>query len=110
MIDVNLKSGDTLPALIVKVIQENGTVVNLTGATVEFSMRKAGTTNVVIDSAEATVIQPESEGRVRFDWIPGTTDDIGVYEAEFRVSYGTEEYFTVPTNGFITIQISDGIS
>ena len=89
-IDVIMKRGDVLPPITARILQANGEAVDLTAATVAFSMRGIGQDRTpVIDAESVTVLAPASAGRVRFNWPEGSTDAPGVYEGEFDVTlYG----------------------
>ena len=73
-----IKRGDTRPSLYATLTQE-GSVVDLTGATVRFHMG-----NVVDASAE---ILEASAGTVRYNWVAADTLLEGSYRAEFEVTF-----------------------
>lgn len=101
----NLKRGDTSPSLDYALIPAS---VDLTGATVRFSMKnRAGA--VVIDSAVATVVTATVTPTVRYPWAPADTAVAGFYRAEFEVTYAGGQIETFPNHGFIGVLIDPDI-
>lgn len=98
-----IKRGDTSPALRFALEPES---VDLTAATCSFQMRpRRG--SVAIDLP--AVIESTSPPIVRFNWLPGNTDNVGVYEAEFRVTYADGTVETFPNSGFISVLIKGDV-
>jgi hypothetical protein len=96
-----LKRGDTSPALRYAL----SPAVNLSGATVVFSMKRLGG-GVVIDRAPASV-QPAST--VQYVWGENDTETAGLYLAEFEVLYADESVETFPNAGSIVVYIAEDI-
>lgn len=97
----HIKRGDLMPALTADLADGQGNPVGLTGATVNFVMADA-TGNVVIDAA--ATIDPAVVGRVRYFWLAGDTDNVGIYSAEFVVTAaGNTQSF--PTTNFTRIEV-----
>lgn len=102
-----IKQNDTSPSLRATLIDGDGDAVNLTGASVRFHMRDAsGTTKV---DAVASIITAAS-GIVQYSWAVGDTDTVGVFAAEFEVTYSDTSVGTFPNNGYITVKIRDDIA
>lgn len=59
-------------------ITVDGAAFNLTGCTVAFSMRAAGSSILKVDHAVATIISPTA-GTVQYNWSAGDTDTDGLY-------------------------------
>jgi hypothetical protein len=115
-----IKAGDTSPALVVTLSNDSG-VVDLTGATVTFSMRRREETDreawtenpdvfpspsgpLVVSSQPATVVSPPSNGQVQYGWASGDTATPGRYIGAFKVTIGGKAA-TYPSVGFIDIKI-----
>jgi hypothetical protein len=96
--DVQMVRGDTRPYLDFVVRREDGTVVDLTGSTQRFRIRRLHETTVRID--RACVIQDAPNGRTRFawqatDWDAGKLDAPGVYEGELEITWADGTVSTV---------------
>jgi hypothetical protein len=102
-----IKRNDTTPAIRYKL---KPAAVDLTGATVQFQMRARRPRGAppVIDTA-AVVVTETGTPTVEYTWQEGDTDNAGVYEAEFRVTYANNEVETFPNDGFISVKVSEDI-
>ena len=87
---------------------ENGQIVDVTGASVEFHMAKLNSSSV-ITGASATVTN-ESAGTVEYAWSASDTDSIGTFRVEFEVTFPTGLVETYPNSEYISIQITDDIT
>jgi hypothetical protein len=106
--DLHIKQGDTLPDLVATLTDEHGGAIDLTNATsVTFIMRQEGRNAVV--SHTATITTP-AQGKVTYAWQDGDTDIAGIFQAVFEILFSGGAILTVPTDGFITIEITDDIS
>lgn len=101
-----IKQGSTSPALLYYL--EPAADIDLTGATVTFSLQVQDGA-VVISEAAVTVVDETGTPSVRYDWVAGDTDTAGFYYAEFNVHYqnGLEEKF--PTRGYLPVVIYDAV-
>ena len=100
---VAIKQGDTRHA-IRGLLKNNGNIVDLTGATVQFKMFSRYS-KTLIDSP-ATI---ETDGTVQYVFTDGETDVTGLYDAEFLVTYTDDRVETFPHEGFIKIYIESRI-
>lgn len=105
----HIKQHDTKPSIKATLKDGDGTVINLTDATVRFHMRKIGATSTTVDAA-ATVVSPATGGVVQYDWSAADTATIGTYHAEFEVTYGDNSIETFPNNGFISVVVTDDLT
>ena len=81
----HIKQGNLLPSL--SGYAEPAALVDLTGATITFSMvSEAG--NVIIQDAAASAVVLTVAPEVSYAWASGQTDKHGKFEAEFTASYG----------------------
>lgn len=103
-----IKQNDTSPNLDATLKDASDNVIDLTGATLRFHMRKIGATSAKVD-AGATILDAEA-GQVRYTWSSGDTDAIGSFEAEFEVTYGDGSIETFPNNKFFSVEITDDIA
>lgn len=88
MADYTFVQGDTRPffAIVVRNSITNA-VVNLTGATVTFSMRhkKAKATETPVVNGQACTLTDAANGAVEYRWGATDLDVPGLYTAEFRI-------------------------
>lgn len=105
---IYMKEGDTSPALQVTLKDSAGSAVDVTGATVRFHMRPAGSTTTKVDAA-ATIVTAAS-GIVKYSWASGDTDTLGVFQGEFEVTYANSAIERFPNDGYLEITIKDNIA
>lgn len=103
-----IKQNDTVPSIRATLQNGNGNPIDLISANVRFHMRAVGASTAKVDAA-ATVISAAS-GIVQYDWAAGNTDTIGIYHAEFEVTYPDSTIETFPNDGYILVQIIDDIT
>jgi len=105
---VLLKTGDLRPYLRCQIISRaTGQPVNVTGATVTFSMRVIGGTNVINEAAGA--VEAGDDGIIRYAWQTSDTATAGSYQGEFFVDAGSGNKFSVPQDGYISIVIREDL-
>lgn len=107
--DYFLKKGDTEPAFFRELSDVDDSVVNLTGATARFLMRKRGESASVID-AEADIGADPTLGIVSYSWAEGDTDEPGDYDAEFEVTFDGGGVQTFPNADYLHIRILGDLS
>ena len=100
----HMKRGDTSPSIRFTLSPP----VNLSGATVVFSMSPAAGGAITVNRASA-VIENAALGIVRYDWISGNTAVAGSFVAEFEVS-NAGRVETYPNFGHINIAITPDIA
>lgn len=103
-----LKKGDRLPKLQRTLYGADGLALNLTGATVSFSMRPSGSATLKVTDG-ACVLVDAANGIVRYDWGATDTDTAGTFVGEFRATIGGLQT-TVPGRGIVTVEIADRLS
>ncbi|MGZ4745710.1 MAG: hypothetical protein ACXVYY_01370 [Oryzihumus sp.] len=95
MADFTIKSNDRLPSIQATLTDVNGSIPPLTGATVKFIMRLAGSSGTPKVAALASA--DPATGIVRYDWAPGDTNTPGRYQGEWEVTYASGKEQTFPT-------------
>ena len=103
-----IKANDTASFLTRDLKDAFGAPVNVTAATVVFSMRvkPAGTLKV---TRQTCAIVSGGTGRVRYEWIAADTDTADEYEGEFQVTYANGKIQTFPNDGHIPIVVTDDV-
>lgn len=79
--------------------------VNLTGATVTFSMQDLS--GVVKVNATAAILVTPLSGIVGYAWLAADTDTVGVFKGQFVATIGGKEY-KIPNNTDQTLIITIG--
>ena len=93
---------DRQPSILATLQYEDGTAVNLTGATVKFHMSKDG---VILNNKAAVIVAPATSGVVRYDWEATDTavtlgsDGFCRCKGEFEVTFADTTKMTFPTKG-----------
>lgn len=104
----NLKRGDTFPAITGALTYSDGTIVNLTGASVQIVMRSQTGSQPKV-SKTATIVSPIG-GTVSYSWTTQDTDTAGEYDVEWIVTYFGGAVQRFPTNGYVTVSIEEDLS
>lgn len=105
-----LKRGDLLRSIRFDLLNPDGTAVDLTAAaSVRFLMRARSSGTVTVNAA-ASIVSPEIDGTVQYDWQSGDTATAGTFDGEFEVTWPSSKPETFPNAGFIEIIISGDIA
>lgn len=103
MADFYIKQGDTRPTLTRQLLDEDGEPVDVTGATVRFTLEDPSGA-VVVTEQLCTVLDGPT-GEVAYEWQPGDTDRDGAHLGEFEVTYADGGVQTFPNPKQLTIEI-----
>jgi BppU N-terminal domain len=104
MADFTIKQGDLDPAIAATILDADGAVQNLTGATVTFRLATAAIPPVEVFSRDAD-IDDAALGLVAYTWQAGDTDTVGAYYAEFVINWSVGHTQTIPSQGYYLIAI-----
>lgn len=100
------KKSDTIPALIATLDNIYDAPSSLIGASILFRMRTLGAATNTVE-ADAVVVDANT---VKYVWQPSDSLDIGLYSAEFVVTYPNGSIRSYPNLGFMTIEIVSNLS
>lgn len=112
-VDFVIKAGARAPHLAALLEDSNG-VVDLTGASVGFRMRRLSDGSEKVNAGAQIVAESSAElssadaPNVVYEWGDSDTDTPGIYEAEWVVTYedGSKERFPQdPTRPFIVVEV-----
>lgn len=98
-----IKQYNTLPLLEATLLDPNNQPVDLSNATVTFTMRSRDTDTRVI-AGDAIVID-ELEGKVAYPWSSLDTSFSGAYHGEFVVTYQDGGIESFPNSAYIEINV-----
>lgn len=101
-----IKKGDRLPAIESTLTDAAGAAIDLTNATAVFAFRL--NSGGAVKTGAATVTDAAA-GKVKYSWAAGDTDTVGVYAAEWRLTFTGGVEMTVPSSGFLYFTISDDL-
>lgn len=104
MTTLPLKVGDRLPEVEVSLYGADGQVVDLTDATVTFTLA-SNDGRVLIDKAAATVVTAAS-GLVRYSWDADDLSAPGRYRCEWIATFPGGRQMTFPNRGYDTIELT----
>lgn len=103
-----IKQNDTSPIILATLKDGNDAVIDLTGTSVRFHMKKYRATTTKVDAA-ATIVG-EDLGTVKYVWQSSDTDTVGSYQAEFEVTFSDGTVETFPNTDYIQVDIIDDIA
>jgi hypothetical protein len=105
-----IKQNDTASFLTRDLKDAFGSPVNVTGASVVFSMRVKPAGTMKITRQDGVVVNA-GIGRVRYEWASdgSDTNTADEYEGEFQVTYADGKIQTFPNDGHIPIVITDDV-
>lgn len=102
-----IKQGTTLPAITATLIDQNGNVANLTGATVYFRMTNGIYGNVI--NTQATVTNA-TLGQVSYSWGSTDTNKCGTFSCEWYVVFSGGGQETYPQGFYNTVVIDPALN
>jgi len=112
--DVYITQNDTGPALLPTLVDEDGTVVDLTGVAdsdVKFHMiDPSSATTKVDDNSNTSVLSPVADGKIQYLWQAADTDTPGLFDGEFEITFPGGQIITFPNYRYFTILIREEVS
>lgn len=106
-----LRQGDEGSIIETILRDEDGTAVDLNGATVYFNMAPIGGGALKVN-AEAVNEQDTTNGEtghVSYTWQEGDSDTTGLFLAEWEVRYVGGEVQTFPNTGYLLVRVTPQI-
>lgn len=100
-----LKRGDTLPAMVVTLLDEDGAAIDTAGKTVTFRMHDPARGELKVNRTA-----PATAGVVTVTWLATEVDTEGRFIAEFHVDDGAGHVQTVPNYGQLAVVISPALA
>ena len=97
-----IKRGDTSPALRWELA--NSEIV-LTGVSVVFNMKRIRDGVLVIDRGAAEVVAGVELPTLGYNWKAADTDQAGLYEAEFEITFADQSVETYPNSENIVVKV-----
>ena len=110
MTDFYIKQDDTSPSLAATLKDSDGNAVDLTGATVRFHMTERPSEGKTAKVDAAANVDTAASGEVSYDWQSGDTDTVGLYNAEWEVTYSSGKIETFPADGYTVIEVTDDLA
>ena len=106
--DFTIKAGDTAPTLTDTLTYSDGTIANLTGASVSFVMRSEQLNAPTILSAAS--VTNASAGAVAYTFTATNTATAGLYAGNWIVTFSGGVIQTWPTVGYLSIDIEQNLT
>ena len=104
-----IKQNDTRPELDIFLRDDKDRTINITGASVKFSMRNASTNVVKVSLGSVTTVNSTS-GRVKYSFSSADTDTAGNFDGEFQVTFVGGQVETFPNDGYIKVIVTDDVA
>ena len=104
-----MKQGDTASIMKRTLVNAFGSPVNLTGASLKFSMRVKPGGATKVDRASAT-ISNAGLGEVQYSFSASDTNTADEFESEWEVSFSDGSVQTFPNDGYTPVIVTDDIA
>lgn len=106
MADIRIKRGDVRPVFDVQLTDDDGDAIDLTGASVQFLMKRGSNAPKVNSAATITTA---SDGKVQYAWSTSDTDEVGEYDGEFEVTHSDGDLETFPSDGYLSVVVEQDL-
>jgi len=109
-IPYNLKRNDTLPVIVLDVLNSDGDPYDFSDAVgARFIMVEDNVSREVKVDSFADIVTPATLGRLTYQFDPTDTDTALAYVAEFQVEFATGDIATFPESGYMHITIEEDL-
>lgn len=108
-----IKQGDTSPSIEYQLQDDNGDPVDITGyQDVEFHFRKEDVDSIKVndDTSGNVSVTDAANGKVKYEWQTGDTDQSGRHVAEWQVTYDDGSIETFPNRRDIDVRVEEEIA
>lgn len=99
-----IKQNDTAPSMRATLLDANSKPIPLAGASVVFNLRPKVPGDIVVDEGAVNILDAV-KADVEYLWQPGDTEVPGLYNGEFRITFGDGSVESVPNDGHIDVEI-----
>lgn len=104
-----VKEGDTVRKFRRRLKDGNGVPVNITGATIAFSMRVKPAGTVKVSLGAGTVVDGGG-GLVQYAQATGDVDTADIYETEWKVTYSDGTIQRFPNDGYYDTVVTANVA
>ncbi len=94
------------PPYQVQLVDGDGSIPNLAGASVRFLMTPVGSDVLKVDAAGSIIDAPN--GKVQYQWVLADVDTLGIYEVHWEVTYPDSTVVPYPSDTVDVIEIVTG--
>lgn len=103
-----MKRNDLMPVADALLRMADGSIPNLSGASIRFIARYQGSSIVKIDGAATITNEPTAA--VEYAFVAGDTDTAGNFDVEWEVTFGNGKPQTFPTRGYDLLVIGGDLA
>lgn len=99
MATITMYQNDTLPAYTRTCLDQNGAVINLTGATIvlKFIALSGSLSGTVTNGAGSVTVTNATAGQISYAWVAADTATVGTYQLWVYITVGaTKEHSVGP--------------
>jgi hypothetical protein len=107
--DFTIKRGDRLPSIEAVLKDAANTIADLSGVGVSVRFLMTARDAGVAPLNAPAVIVNGAAGRVRYDWQVGDTQTVGVYYAEFEVTFLSGKKETFPNARHLVVLVEEDL-
>lgn len=105
-----LKRNDTNSWARMRLLDEHGAPINLTGATVRYTLQHIRLRTLKVNRQTATLMdQTIYPGEVYYEWLTADIDTAGTYREEWEVTYSSGEKETFPVGEDQIVRVIDDL-
>lgn len=107
---LTIKKNDLQPYYYIQVKDSAGAVVDITDATIYFSMKTIdGVLKINRTQVTPAWITDPTNGKFEYRWSSGDTDTVGTYYIEAEINPQAGGKFTLPTDNSAVVEIIDDL-